>query len=305
MEREKKRQKTGEEDMAKLEAARKSSIATGFEQINELRLFEAPNLESITEILAKHERDGEGAKNDTGFENEDQVRRYVSLLDVTSTSTTQPGEMAKPAKGTLEYTMNSRMVSIEAGNVSMEDENGKNSFTAEVSPFLLDKFPVTQDLYEKVLGKEKNQSSFQGGDLPVETVTWFEAVDFCNRLSQSVGLKSVYTIDGEKVNADWQANGYRLPTEAEWEYACKAGTSGDRYGEIDKIAWYDNNSKGSTQGVGKKEPNPWGLYDMLGNVWEWCWDWRGDYPPDNRKDWRGPGKGSSRVLRGGSGRDGA
>jgi len=89
-----------------------------------------------------------------------------------------------------------------------------------------------------------------------------------------------------------------LPTEAEWEYACRAGTTGERYGEIDQIAWYEKNSDGSTQGVGKLKPNPWGLYDMLGNVWEWCWDWYGSYPTGDKKNWHGSEGGSRRVFRG-------
>ena len=78
--------------------------------------------------------------------------------------------------------------------------------------------------------------------------------------------------DGKGVIFNSESNGYRLPSEAEWEYACRAETKGARYGEIDKIAWYLENSAGETHVVGKKDPNPWGLYDMLGNVWEWCWD---------------------------------
>ncbi len=267
--------------------------ATGFPEIDDLKLLEPPNLESITEILLKQER--EGVEDDKGFEHEDEVRRYVSLLAVASA----PKEAKAAGTGDLWQTMESRMVQIPDGNVLLKDEKSGNQFTAEVSPFFMDKFPVTQDLYEKVMGKEKNKSRFEGGDRPVETVSWFDAVEFCNRLSEKAGLKPVYTIEGEKITADWHVKGFRLPTEAEWEYACRAGTTGERYGEIDQIAWYKDNSNGSTQGVGKKEPNPWGLYDMLGNVWEWCWDWYEDYPKEDKKDWRGPESGSPRVCRGG------
>jgi formylglycine-generating enzyme required for sulfatase activity len=292
---EKEEEKPGDEDMMKgaTGTGTGKSSATGFPEIDDLELLEQPNLESITEILLKQERDG--VENDKGFKNEEEVRIYVSLLSITST----PEESKVTGTGDLWQTMESRMVQVPGGKVLLKDEKSGNQFTAEVSPFYIDKFPVTQALYEKVMGKEKNKSKFEGGDRPVETVTWFDAVEFCNRLSEKAGLKPVYTIDGEKVTPDWHAKGFRLPFEAEWEYACRADTTGERYGEIDQIAWYKDNSNGSTQGVGKKEPNPWGLYDMLGNVWEWCWDWHGPYPKEDKKDWQGPEDGSGRVLRGG------
>jgi len=92
----------------------------------------------------------------------------------------------------------------------------------------------------------------------------------------------------------------RLPTEAEWEYACRAGTTGARYGKLGEVAWYEDNSDGETHRVGTKAPNAWGLYDMLGNVWEWCQDWHGSYPSGPVTDPTGPSTGSYRVYRGGS-----
>jgi formylglycine-generating enzyme required for sulfatase activity len=107
-------------------------------------------------------------------------------------------------------------------------------------------------------------------------VSWKDAVLFCNLLSAETGLDTCYALgedpDAQDVVCDWTASGYRLPSEAEWEHACRAGTTGVRYGELDEIAWYRGNSGGEPHEVATKAPNAWGLYDMLGNVWEWCWD---------------------------------
>lgn len=116
-----------------------------------------------------------------------------------------------------------------------------------------------------------------------------DAIAFCNRLSDLTGLQRLYTRESDGVIPNWGANGYRLPFEAEWEYACCAGISGELYGNLDEIAWYTDNSNEGTHGVGGKKENSLGLYDMLGNVWEWCWDWYGLYPAE----------GQTRVIRGG------
>lgn len=154
----------------------------------------------------------------------------------------------------------------------MRDDRTKQSWTVEIKPFLLAKFPVTQELYLEITNEDP--STIKGNRHPVETVTWKEAITFCNNLSIKKGLNSCYRIqkDNETITFDITADGFRLPTEAEWVYACKAETIGIRYGELKNIAWHKENSEKTTHIVGQKDPNSWGLYDMLGNVWEWCSD---------------------------------
>jgi len=163
-----------------------------------------------------------------------------------------------------------------------------------VSSFYLGKYEVTQKEYQEVIGM--NPSSVKGDNLPVETVTWYDAINYCNRISQKEGLTPVYTVNGENVTWNQNANGYRLPTETEWEYACRAGTT-TRFSTGNNITTSQANSR--IQEVGSFAPNPWGLYDMHGNVWEWCWDWYGNYSSGAQTDPKGASSGSYRVIRGG------
>jgi formylglycine-generating enzyme required for sulfatase activity len=156
---------------------------------------------------------------------------------------------------------------------------------AVTTPFYISKFETTQGHYQQVMGT--NPSHFKGANLPVETVSWDDAQDFCKKVSAATGQT------------------VRLPTEAEWEYACRAGTataycSGDEDADLDRVGWYAANSKGTTHPVGQKEPNAWGVYDMHGNVWEWCADWYEPYKSEAAVDPQGPSDGQYRVLRGGA-----
>jgi formylglycine-generating enzyme required for sulfatase activity len=168
--------------------------------------------------------------------------------------------------------LNAQLVTIPNGEITLRDDRLKHIWTVEIKSFLLSKYAVTQELYHQVM--QTSPSTFSGSTLPVETISWRDAISFCNQLSSISSLNPCYifNVDTDDYQFDHLANGYRLPTEAEWEYACKAGTQGIRYAELDQIAWYKSNASGTTHPVGLKASNDFGLYDMLGNVWEWCSD---------------------------------
>src|SRR5262245_16034861 len=182
------------------------------------------------------------------------------------------------------------LIRIPGGSFLMgsgEYESEKPIHRVTLSPFAIGKYPLTQAQWKAVMGN--NPSNFKGDHLPVERVSWNSATEFCSALSKRTG------------------RAYRLPTEAEWEYACRAGTatlfsSADNSETLDQHGWYYNNSEQKTRNVGQKIPNAWGLHDMHGNVFEWCHDWYDEdyYAQSPSTDPQGPPSGTSHVLRGGS-----
>jgi formylglycine-generating enzyme required for sulfatase activity len=190
------------------------------------------------------------------------------------------------------------LMPIKPGTFMMGSDSGdRNEKPARkvmlTKTFWMGKTEVTQSQYEAIMGK--NPSKFQGANNPVELVSWTEAVEFCKKLTQRE----------HKVGRLPATQEYRLPTEAEWEYCCRAGTTtkysfGDDESKISEHAWHRENSSSKTHPAAEKKPNDWGLYDMHGNVYEWCQDWFGNYPSGAQVDPTGPASGSYRVDRGGS-----
>ncbi|MFL5244759.1 MAG: formylglycine-generating enzyme family protein [Gemmataceae bacterium] len=199
------------------------------------------------------------------------------------------------------------MVVIPAGSFEMGSRTGKEdeSYVHRVSldSFFMDKFEVTQAEFERL--HLPNPSHFKGAALPAEQITWAQAAFCCNARSRDEGLQPCYNEQTGECSFD--ADGYRLPTEAEWEYACRAGSEADYcFGgdprKLGEYAWYADNSAKKTHPVGKKKPNAWGLYDMHGNVAEWCNDVydKGYYQTSPATNPRGPADGKENVLRGGA-----
>jgi len=211
-----------------------------------------------------------------------------------------PGGEKKSMTADLGGGVKMELVWVPAGSFQMGSPSSESGHSDDEGPvhsveldgFWMGKYEVTQEQYEAVM--EKNPSNFKGAKNPVEMVSWNDATDFCRKLTDKVG------------RASSPAKSFRLPTEAEWEYACRAGSTtrfcfGDSDSNLGDYAWYTANSGSKTHPVGEKKANEWGLYDMHGNVWEWCGDWYADkYGAGSAKNPQGASSGECRVLRGGS-----
>jgi len=237
------------------------------------------------------------------------------------TESAQP-EIAPPDDFVLISGGTFQMGSPESEAWRVEDES---AHTVTLSDYYISKFEVTQADYQTIMGE--NPSAFSSDDFPVESISWMDAIQYCNARSTQEGLTPAYTVDGRTVSWDRSANGYRLPTEAEWEYACRAGTDTpfntetsisadeanywghypylieDNYFSQGNLETRPGVYRQTTVAVGSFEPNAWGLYDMHGNVGEWVWDWYGSYEMDAQTDPTGPASGTRRVYRGGGWND--
>ena len=275
------------------------------------------------------------------------MRKFVSLLlalslifsmaacsqtenDNSNDSKTEPTQSS--SLEVIDVDIPDNFVLIKGGSFQMGSPDSEAWRSADetqhsvtVSDFYMSKYELTQKEYEEITGS--NPSNFSGEDLPVENISWLDAVAYCNARSEKEGLTPVYTIDGQNVSWDRSANGYRLPTEAEWEYACRAGTTTPFYMEnspsADEANYYGHYPYGiednyfsqgnlevkpgeyrqTTVPVNSFSENPYGLYNMHGNVGEWVWDYYGEYPADEQADPAGPTSGTLRVYRGGGWND--
>ena len=216
--------------------------------------------------------------------------------------------------------VDSDLIKIQGGTFKMgsKDSDGladvdeQKEHTVNLNTFEISKFEVTVWEWKQFIKDNKMKMPVKPtwgwqDNYPINGVTWNEAIAYCNWLSKKEKLQPVYTKKGPNFICNFKANGYRLPTEAEWEFAAKGGASSKSFkysgsNNLDDVAWHKNKSKGTPHTIGTKLPNELGLYDMSGNVWEWCWDWynKDFYKQEKGENPRGPEMGDRRSVRGGS-----
>ena len=260
--------------------------------------------------------DSVGVTLQDGVDFNEKINELAQGIVQTMTSSRNGGTAVRPASGTIPE----GFVRIEGGTFQMGSANGNNNEkpvrTVTVRGFSMSRHEVTQKEWTDVMGttvrQQRDQAysswplSAEGDNYPMYYVSWYEAVEYCNKRSIREGLTPAYRGSGTDIICDFTASGYRLPTEAEWEYAAKGGNRGVPAYEysggnnVGAVGWYADNSGRRAHPVGTKQPNSLGLYDMSGNVWEWCWDWYGNYGSGSQADPVGPASGVDRVIRGGS-----
>jgi sulfatase modifying factor 1 len=238
---------------------------------------------------------------------------FLSILccKTTETSTNNSSEVQTTTIKVLsDVTSFLDLVFVEGGSFSMGSNDGNPSeqpvHKVQVDSFYISKYEVTQSQWAEIMGASPTLNKGKGDKYPVYNVTWSDATDFCNNLSIKEGLTPCYSGTGAGIECDFSTNGYRLPTEAEWEYAARGGKKSQNYlyagsNNADEAGWNSDNAEGMTHEVGLKAANELGIYDMSGNMWEWCGDWYGAkyYASSPSLNPTGPSSGIYRVLRGG------
>ncbi len=207
---------------------------------------------------------------------------------------------------------------VQGGTFSMGSLSGdadeKPVHAVTISSFYMSKTEVSQSLWKAVMDTNPSYFTENSTNYPVEQVSWYDCLSFCNKLSLKEGKDPCYSVQNNITPSDWKsgtvvcdfnAKGYRVPTEAEWEFAARGGIRSANYtysgsNNAEEVSWYAGNSYGTTQIVGTKKANEIGLKDMTGNVWEWCWDWYGGYSSTAQSDPAGASSGTTRILRGGA-----
>lgn len=236
----------------------------------------------------------------------------VIILGATLAMTSAPISELRIQQESPQIAADSQCCVIPGGRYFMGSQTGRGypserpALLVELPVFACMATPVTRRLFASVMGRDPGWPTRASGRLPANNVSWLDAIEFCNALSQLMDLTPCYEIRGDKVI--WlDRDGYRLPTEAEWEYACRGGSwapycYGGTVGALPRYAWFEDNAGNRPRVVGRKLPNAWGLHDTHGNVWEWCWD---EFSPhDQTRTGTGPGAtrlaSSHRVVRGGA-----
>ncbi|MDD2229289.1 MAG: chitobiase/beta-hexosaminidase C-terminal domain-containing protein [Candidatus Cloacimonetes bacterium] len=263
--------------------------------------------------------------------------QYNSSISVSQTTTIKAKAFKSgwtdSAIASATYTISStpgQMVYVPGGTFTMGRTTGGGDsdelpiHNVTLNPFYMGKYEVTQAEYSQYMQPSSSWTSSYGlgNNYPAYYVSWYAILKYCNLRSMAEGLTPVYSISGSTNPANWgavptstnttwnaaicnwTANGYRLPTEAEWEYAARGATNNPDYlysgsDDIDAVAWYSSNAGSASHPVGSKSPNALGLYDMSGNLYEWCWDWYSSYSSSLQNNPTGPSSGSGRILRGG------
>ena len=224
-----------------------------------------------------------------------------SALDLPAAASGDKVDLAALTPGFVRVPGTRALLGSPAGEVGRSADEQQHEVTIRNS-FEMQATEVTIEEYERLIGR--NPAAREGCPrCPVEQVSWFEAAHYCNELSRRRGLPICTTIDPKQ--SHWRGpscRGFRLPTEAEWEWAARGGTTAERYGPLDQVAWIDANAGLRTHEVATKEPNIYGLFDMIGNVAEWVWDWKDTYPTAPSIDPVGPAAGDNRGFRGGAAR---